>query len=552
MAARSFFDGLPPDLTREEKDLRSAVLGLATNIAKCLGTAGSDGAPMTSLQEWVDRRMPGEVQLYVNSKGKIVCASRPKPPKGEGKGKDGKGKDRTMSTREFLDSLPQGDFLPEELRLREAIISKIPPGPMGMTMRDLVSAVRFDMKFMPVSVALGDWIDFRIGGEVKKTEDRSGQLVCTLLVDPPQEAFRGGGGGGGPEADFDKVDRGEQKRLAADDFFNSLPDDALTEDEQVLREHLFEFLAQWGGPDKPHISKAGGMKEVQAARHKLLPKGVGLKEWVERRIGGEIVLDIDPRDRNPGFMRATAAGQRALNDAKRRVGGAPGGDKPEKGKGKGKEEGKGKDAASKGKGESKGSKSEAKGSKSKSDKGDRTPEDVEDAKGRAEEAREEFFAALPTDELTPAEQDMRALLLDWLEDRPFLASGTLSQVGSDPKLREAKHNLLPAGSAVTIRAWIDRRIGGEVETVQDDALGSKETYVGRAGEISVEALKRSLAEKGSGKGGASRPGESGGKSGGGSKKSKGGGGKGKAGVLPGKRKAESAPSLGKFAKRARR
>merc|ERR1719487_522243 len=223
-------------------------------------------------------------------------------------------------------------------------------------------------------------------------------------------------------ADEMKEDRKEQRRLAADDFFMSLPGDALSWEEQRLRDCIFNFLAT-STVEQPHISKAGSDKEVQAARLALLPKGVGLKEWVERRIGGEIELDIDTRDGNPGMMVVTQAGRPALMDAKRRTGGiraaaAPDKNEP-KGKGKGSEPGKGKeDNGRTGKGKTDG----------KGNPIGRNPEppplsaDDEMAKQEKKELKEaekeEFFAALPADELTPAEQDMRSGLLDWLESRP--------------------------------------------------------------------------------------------------------------------------------------
>lgn len=88
-----------------------------------------------------------------------------------------------------------------------------------------------------------------------------------------------------------------------------------------------------------------------------------------------------------------------------------------------------------------------------------------------------FFDSLPEGEFTPEEENLRAALLAFLESWEGPGSPTLSQVASDPELRECRKALLPrksdhhqANYIVSIKEWIERRIGGEVE-VGLDSLG---------------------------------------------------------------------------------
>merc|ERR1719178_249128 len=80
-------------------------------------------------------------------------------------------------------------------------------------------------------------------------------------------------------------------------FFASLPEDSFLPEEEDLRDTLLAFLGKWTGSEPPSLSDAGSDAEIRRTRPGVLPKGcqVSLKDWIERRIGGEIELAVDPR-----------------------------------------------------------------------------------------------------------------------------------------------------------------------------------------------------------------------------------------------------------------
>lgn len=109
--------------------------------------------------------------------------------------------------------------------------------------------------------------------------------------------------------------------------------------------------------------------------------------------------------------------------------------------------------------------------------------DVDDAALRErgeqlEQMREAFFDSLPADEMTPQEGDLRAAIMRFLEDWRQDSAPTLSVLGSAPDIGPCKKALLPKG--VSIHSWIDRRIGGEIETVASEKVPgqAQETFFG--------------------------------------------------------------------------
>merc|ERR1712100_688612 len=71
--------------------------------------------------------------------------------------------------------------------------------------------------------------------------------------------------------------------------FDDLPEDGFTPDEEKMREALFDFIERWRD-GTPSLSDAGADEGIKRARMALLPKelGISLKDWIERRVGGEI------------------------------------------------------------------------------------------------------------------------------------------------------------------------------------------------------------------------------------------------------------------------
>ena len=51
-----------------------------------------------------------------------------------------------------------------------------------------------------------------------------------------------------------------------------------------------EVLENWSDDIPPTMSGLGVDPKFQAARKALLPKGVSVHSWIERRIGGEVEI----------------------------------------------------------------------------------------------------------------------------------------------------------------------------------------------------------------------------------------------------------------------
>jgi len=101
---------------------------------------------------------------------------------------------------------------------------------------------------------------------------------------------------------------------------------------------------------------------------------------------------------------------------------------------------------------------------------------------------EAFFATLPDGDFTPEEDQMRDALLVFIEGWTSLDPPTLSKAGSVPEIQEARAALLPKGCGVSLREWIDHRIGGEVETMPVGTMNSGEVAIGIRGELDKDAV----------------------------------------------------------------
>merc|ERR1719221_663024 len=178
------------------------------------------------------------------------------------------------------------------------------------------------------------------------------------------------------------------------------------------------FLDDWSarkpnGP-APILSDALIEKAVQNAKNDLLPKGASLKDWIDRRIGGE----IDTRQNKSGhieflFRNSKSAGARRAE--------ADAGDYQKESGGK----------------------------------------DGPAGKDSPAQKREAFFAGLPADGFTPEEENLREAILEFISNWKGEDSPTFSYAGGDPRVKEARMALLPKGCGVTLGDWIDQRIGGE-------------------------------------------------------------------------------------------
>eukprot|EP00429_Kryptoperidinium_foliaceum_P025049 CAMPEP_0176147468 /NCGR_PEP_ID=MMETSP0120_2-20121206/75176_1 /TAXON_ID=160619 /ORGANISM="Kryptoperidinium foliaceum, Strain CCMP 1326" /LENGTH=641 /DNA_ID=CAMNT_0017484085 /DNA_START=81 /DNA_END=2003 /DNA_ORIENTATION=- len=312
---------------------------------------------------------------------------------------------------------------------REAFFASLPQdefSPLETSLRQ--SLIDFLNSRRDFAFPLIEWIDRRLGGEISTFRDENGQGELRLIA---------AGVGGGAEA-----------------FLDRLPQDSFLPGEEALRESIFDFLASWKSLALAHagdLVQGAVVKERCAA---FLPPDVRLEEWIERRIGGEVQLKKDPKTGHevihltPAARPIVAAKYEALQKAEVEA-----------------KAGKGatvraplreSSPAVAGKGASKGV-------------GGKSPQPR-----KPPVEKEEWLNALPSDQLTPEEADLREVLLNFLRDwprkrpgnKPLSAPIYFPEVAADPELQKCRAALLPP--TVPMRDWIDRRIGGEVELRKDE------------------------------------------------------------------------------------
>lgn len=199
-------------------------------------------------------------------------------------------------------------------------------------------------------------------------------------------------------------------------FFASLPTNELAPGELALRGALLGYIEEWpqlsaqfGKPPGayPLLSDMSQDQQVQRARAAFLPPAVSLREWIDRRIGGEIELRKDSKGLLEAWLRGAAP---------------PGGRRPVAGA---------------------------------TAPGESRPAEIED-----------FFGRLPAEEHSDAEAQLRLAILDYMQVQGRDADVQMAEITKDRRVSQCRLALLP--NEVQIRTWIDRRIGGEVETWKDE------------------------------------------------------------------------------------
>eukprot|EP00927_Polykrikos_kofoidii_P022506 TRINITY_DN2097_c0_g1_i1.p1 TRINITY_DN2097_c0_g1~~TRINITY_DN2097_c0_g1_i1.p1 ORF type:complete len:873 (-),score=208.64 TRINITY_DN2097_c0_g1_i1:47-2665(-) len=541
----------------------------------------------TILESWIERRIGGEVEIFTAPDGRVligllgafadgVKGVAKKGGKDKGGSEKGGGKDAGKNpkgkggreTENFFTSLPADELLETEVALRQALLDYFAEHAGEATIL-LTTAIKDPAiaqarsALLPADVPLRLWIEERIGADVEVHRDENGRYT---LVNPAMA----------------KQDRREEaaadRERRRESFFETLPPDGFLPEEEALRQALLDFVNNYRYDWAPSLGEAGGDSEVRRCKASLLPKGspASLKEWIERRVGGEIATMPDPNDRST--MLIGLAGELETLATRTR------GDIHGEGKGK---KGKGKDLKGKGKGSDEvsydqktlaageeffatlpqdGSFSDGElvlrqalsdhltermsqddGKKKlparladvvkdpliaecisallpsevpvqlwidermgtefqvwKDDTGRTVIETQEmrqqrkdDAFAEREKKKEDFFASLPSDGFNEDEERMREAILTFLE-RSGPGAPSTSELGADPEVKKCRQALLPYGSppVISMRDWIDRRIGGEVETMQDPRDG--QILVGFAGELETKARKRKVDVEGKG------------------------------------------------------
>merc|ERR1719198_1042350 len=80
-----------------------------------------------------------------------------------------------------------------------------------------------------------------------------------------------------------------------------------------------------------------------------------------------------------------------------------------------------------------------------------------------EAAKEQFFADLPPDGYLPEEEHFREAVLDYIRTWKAKEPPTVFQASENARIKKWRTALLSRCPVVTLKDWIERRIGGEVE-----------------------------------------------------------------------------------------
>jgi len=201
--------------------------------------------------------------------------------------------------------------------------------------------------------------------------------------------------------------------------------------------------------ESPTLSMCASCPEVQQCRLRLIPKhgGATFAEWVDKRIGGEVELAKDPDDESTLLIGLLGnIGMRAKTskhgDQTKKNNTADASKAPD-------EQADVEPAASAQNKEQKSTRSEwTSGTKNK-------------------ERVAEFLSSLPQDELGQNEMTLREAVLDYIES--FQQTGepvVLVDAAKEPGINQARSDFLPQD--VPLRAWLEERVGGEVDVWKDE------------------------------------------------------------------------------------
>lgn len=178
--------------------------------------------------------------------------------------------------------MPEDTFTPEEEVLRRVIVSymqnrasHVSPAVSKIAENPTVVKAVANLHLPPAH--LEGWISERMGGEVSIAYDAK-QLPFLRLETPAELPPRGT----------------EKPASRQGEFFSSLPADLFSEEEEVLRVAIHNFLSTWAGPVPPTLAIIAQHPTVLPARRAFLPNDVSLREWCDTRLGAEIELTETP------------------------------------------------------------------------------------------------------------------------------------------------------------------------------------------------------------------------------------------------------------------
>mmetsp|Transcript_161983 Transcript_161983/g.311087 ORF Transcript_161983/g.311087 Transcript_161983/m.311087 type:complete len:475 (-) Transcript_161983:89-1513(-) len=333
----------------------------------------------------------------------------------------------------WFSTLPADAFTEEEEQMRDAILQFL----AAWTKKEMATLAQVEndegvrsasSKLLPQAVPLNSWIERRIGGEIKTRPVENGQRIIEIVSDEAGnevkkrcQEIRAAA----KQAALKQRAASQQAAADPSKFLDTLPEDRLTDEELNLRQALLDFLDTWfkrspNGPP-PLLNELMANSAVSRCKVALLPKSVFIKDWVERRIGGEIHTHRLEGGQIHFFC------DRHWSPPKERAAGP------------------------------------AKASQSK---GVVKRATVETAPPQTErQSSQAFFQSLPSDSFRDDEEKLREALLAFLDHFQGVGPPKLSAAGMDKNVQRLAQSLLPRGSGLPVlKEWIDKRIGGEVET----------------------------------------------------------------------------------------
>lgn len=260
--------------------------------------------PTVPISDWIDFRIGGEIEIRRDERGQVEIMLRGAGPSGSKRRRGGdetqeRAKEKPGSARNleahaggssaeaFFSRLPADELSADELALREAVLGFIEQaGTDAPLLKDAakdtaVAACRATL--LPPEVPLRTWLDHRIGGEIEILRHEVDNHFLIRLRKPVTEG----------EVVAEAPEDSKFVNMSKDRFFATLPGDSFTPNEENLRDELLRFLDSHTG--KEHLTACFSFPAVKTARVMTLPKTVPLREWIERRMGGELEVAPDPK-----------------------------------------------------------------------------------------------------------------------------------------------------------------------------------------------------------------------------------------------------------------
>lgn len=224
-----------------------------------------------------------------------------------GRGRDfGAALDRPLRERGFAErnrsSVGRSRGNPDETFQRFASSTRLSAGFLTDWEQDMRQQLVAILEHVRQPMPLVEWINRRIGGEIDTWQDDAGVVMVGLREAPPPEreqrmpprdarpAFRDAA------PPREEAPREREPRLPQDDskraeeWFAKLSPTSFSNQEVQLREAVFQFLATWADPRKAILPDMERDILVNKKKMLFIPRCVTLQEWVERRMGEEVVF----------------------------------------------------------------------------------------------------------------------------------------------------------------------------------------------------------------------------------------------------------------------